>query len=209
MPADCATSVSPLSRCGTLSLSAGSRYTAKRVRTAGVQGTMMRRLMILPWLAVLAACAGGPPPEQGPMPGLRASFPPGAVIDVIRVDVLDPLPLRTAELVAPDGATAPSSSLNVEANPRSIGGQNSLHDPWRTSMLTANGINPLPSGGTDASLRSETVVLMTVSTAEIPLPDSVAYRQDWAHYRVRLGFAAPGNQLDIREIAAPAPPPAK
>jgi hypothetical protein len=206
--------VSPLSRRGTLSLSAGSRYTANcvrtgHVRTGAVQGKTMRRLMILSWLIVLAACADGPPPATGPMPGLRASFPPGAVTDVIRVDALDPLPLRTAELVAPDGAASPASSLNVEANPSTIGGQRALNDPWRTSMLAPNGNNPLPVGGIDPSLRSESVVLMTVSTADIPLPDPVAYRRDWTGYRIRLGFGTSGNRLDIREIPAPAPPPAK
>lgn len=201
--------VSPLSRRGTLSLSPGSRYTANRVRTGAAQGKTMRRLMILSWLVALAACAGGPPPAQGPVPGVRASFPPGAVTDVIRVNVLDPLPLRTAELVAPGGAATPATSLDVEANPRTIGGQNSLNDPLRTSMMTPNGNNPLPSGGVDASLRSETVVLMTVATADIPLPDPVAYRRDWTSYRIRLGFGGPGNRLDVRDIPAPAPPPAK
>ena len=46
-----------------------------------------------------------------------------------------------------------------------------------------------------------------LSTAEITLPDPVAYRRDWAGYKIRLGFAAGGSQLQIRVIGAPAPPP--
>ena len=44
--------------------------------------------------------------------------------------------------------------------------------------------------GADATYRSETQVLMMVSTADIPLPDPVVYRRDWANYRIRLGFDA-------------------
>jgi len=169
---------------------------------------MRRCLMILPSLFVLAACADGPPPPTGPVQGVRASFPPGAVTDVIRIDALDALPLRVAELVAPDGAATPSSSLDVDANPRTIGGQSTLSDPWRGSTLSPNGIDPLPSGPIDPTVRSQSQLLLTVSTADIPLPDPVAYRRDWVNYRIRLSFGAAGNQLDTRELPAPPPPPA-
>jgi len=47
---------------------------------------------------------------------------------------------------------------------------------------------------------------MTVSRAEIALPDPVAYRRDWTRYRLRLTFGSPPGQSEIREIAAPQPP---
>jgi hypothetical protein len=50
-------------------------------------------------------------------------------------------------------------------------------------------------------------VLAVLSQAEIPLPDPVAYRRDWATYRVRLTFGTPPSDLESRELAAPAPPP--
>jgi len=168
---------------------------------------MRRCLMILPSLIVLAACADGPPPASGPQQGVRASFPPGAVTDVIRVDAIDTLPLRTAELIAPDGTATPASSLDVDANPRTIGGQSTLSDPWRASMLSPNGNDPLPTASVDQAMRSQIQVLLTVSTADIALPDPVAYRRDWADYKIRLGFGAPDNRLDTREIPAPAPLP--
>lgn len=168
---------------------------------------MRRRWMILPPMMLLAACAGGPPPAAGPQPGVRAEFPPGGLSGVIRVDALDRLPLRTAELVAPDGSTTPANSIDAEANPSTANGQSSLSDPWRNSEL-GNPPDSLPGGsGIEPAARSEARLLLTVSTAAITLPDPVAYGRDWQHYRIRLGFAAAGNRLDIREIPAPAPPP--
>lgn len=168
----------------------------------------MRRLwMILPCLLALAACTDAPPPQTGPMAGVQASFPPGAVVNVIRVDALDRLPLRTAELVAPDGGTAAANSIDVQANPATIAGPHAYRDPWRSSQIGPNGINPAPDATSDPSPNSIHQLLLTVSTAQIPLPDPVAYRRDWAGYKIRLGFANPGNQLDMREIPAPQPPP--
>ena len=168
----------------------------------------MRRVwMILPCLLVLAACADAPPPEAGPAPSVRASFPPGADVNVIRVDAFDPLPLRTAELVAPDGSTTPAGSIDAEANPKMLAGQHAFSDPWRSSSLGPNGLNPAPDATTDPSPYSTHQLLMTVSTAQISLPDAVAYRRDWAGYKIRLGFAGGGHQLEMREIPAPEPPP--
>jgi hypothetical protein len=167
----------------------------------------MRRLsMILCFLLPLAACADAPQPSL-PQQGAQASFPPGAVVNVIRVDALDTLPLRAAELVAPDGTATPASSLDVEKTPERNGGQNSTNDLWRSSMLGNNGIPQLPNNQVDATIRSRNTLLLMVSTADIPLPDPVAYRRDWASYRIRLSFGAGGGELDTREIAAPQPPP--
>jgi hypothetical protein len=168
---------------------------------------MRRSLMILSSLLVLAACTDAPPPASGPLPGVRASFPAGAATGIIKVDALDRLPLRAVELIAPDGTATTASSLDVTANPEAISGQGAIADPWRSSILGTNGINPLPSGVPDPAVRSRDQLLLMVSTADITLPDPVAYRRDWANYRIRLGFGAPGNQLDLREIPAPPPPP--
>jgi hypothetical protein len=170
---------------------------------------MRRWLMILPSLIVLAACTDAPPGAGAPRQEARASFPRGGVADVIKIDVLDPAPLRAADLVAPDGTTTSASSLDVNANPQTIGGQGTIADPWRPSMLGSNGINPLPTGQIDPAARARDQLLLTVSTADITLPDPVAYRRDWGNYKIRLSFAAAGDQLETRDIPAPEPPPEK
>jgi hypothetical protein len=169
----------------------------------------MRRLLpILPLLVALAACTDAPPPGADiPQQGVTASFPPGAVVNVIQVDARDSAPLRAAELVAPDGSTTPANWLNVDPNPQRLTGQDAVADPWRSSGFGTNGISPLPTTtGAPNFARSQNQLLMMISTADIPLPDPVVYRQDWAKYKIRLSFAA-GDQLDVREIPAPAPPP--
>jgi hypothetical protein len=166
---------------------------------------LRRLLIILPSLMMLAACTDAPPPTMGPQQGVRASFPPGGVAGVIQIDALDSLPLHAAELVAPDGTATPQSYLNVTANPRTLGGTASLTDPWRTSMLGSNGIDPMLGTPPSPVARSQEQLLLTASTADITLPDPVAYRHDWANYKIRLSFGPTGS--DVREIAAPQPPP--
>lgn len=168
---------------------------------------MRRCLMLLSCLIALAACAGAPPPGADvPPPGVTARFPPGGVVGVIRVDVLDPLPLRAAALVAPDGSVTPASWLDVRSNPERLAGTISLNDPWRPSSLGTNGLNPLPSGPTDPAARARNQLLLTASTADLTLADPVAYQRNWQSYRIRLGFAT-GDQIETRDIPAPAPPP--
>jgi hypothetical protein len=166
---------------------------------------LRRLLMILPSLMMLIACADAPPPALGPQQGVRASFPPGGVTGVIQIDALDALPLHAAELVAPDGTATPASYLDVTANPRTLGGTASITDPWRTSMLGSNGIDPTLGTPPSPVARAQEQLLLTASTADITLPDPVAYRRDWANYKVRLSFGPSGS--DVREIAAPQPPP--
>jgi hypothetical protein len=168
---------------------------------------MRRFWMIVPCLAVLAACTEAPPPAAAPPPGVTASFPPGALANVVQVRALDPLPLRTAELVAPDGTTTPASSIDVSANPTAIAGQTAFKDPWRTSSLGPNGLNPMPDATSDPTVNSQHQLLLTVSIAQIAPPDPVAYRRDWQSYKIRLGFVGSGHQLETRDIPAPEPPP--
>ena len=168
----------------------------------------MRRLsLLLALLFVPAACADAPQTAL-PQQGAWASFPPGGVVNVIRVDARDTLPLRTVELVAPDGAAIPASSLDVDKTPERNGGQSTVNDPWRSSMFAStNGIPIVPSTQLDPTVRSQNTLLLMVSTADIPVPDPVAYRRDWQKYHIRLGFGAGGDAVDTREIPAPQPPP--
>jgi hypothetical protein len=170
----------------------------------------MRRLpMTLLSLTVLAACTDAPPPTLLPQQGVTASFPPGVVVNLIRVNALDTLPMRAAELVAPDGTATPATYLDVDKSPQSNNGQSTLNDPWRSSMLGANGVPQLPNGQLAPAVRSHDTLLLMVSTAEIPVPDPVAYRRDWANYHIRVTFSGigGGGEPNTQEIPAPQPPP--
>jgi hypothetical protein len=179
---------------------------------------MRRVLPVLPavllpfWL--LAGCDGDValppgPPGLGPTPQIRVSFPPGGIADTIVVAAIERLPLRSAELVAPNGAITRASNIDVDAAPRFATGQWAAGDPWRTSLNANGGAAVLTPQHAEAgaALESRQQILATVSTADIPLPDPVAYRRDWLHYRVRLSFGTPPGEVETREFAAPQPPP--
>lgn len=181
----------------------------------------MRRVLLLlvPSLALLllAGCVGGDvPPPQPPLalPGetaeLRASFPPRGLVDTIEIDAIERLPLRVAVLVAPDGTTTPANYINVEANPRLATGQWSVSHAWQDAVSSGNSAIAAATRTNvqaGAALHGEEQLLATASTADIALPDPVAYHRDWRRYRIRLIFGTPPEEVETREIAAPAPPP--
>lgn len=158
----------------------------------------------------LAACAAGDaaPPPQAATAELVAGFPAGGLADTITITAVDRLPLRGAELVAPDGATTPANWLDVNSGPAVRTGQSVANNPWETALTGSTAVAALttPNVGPNAALRSEVRLLAIVSQAQIPLPDPVAYRRDWANYRVRITFGTPPGELEVREIAAPPPP---
>jgi hypothetical protein len=172
----------------------------------------MRRLIpvLLP-LVILGACTGtgGGSPPPGATADLQVGFPSGGLADTIAVTAIDRLPLRAAALVAPDGAAIPADWINVNADPRVATGQWVAGNPWETSLTGSSAAAALttPNAEVNAALRSQVQLLAMVSQAEIPLPDPVAYRRDWANYRVRLTFGTPPGEIEAREIAAPEPPP--
>jgi hypothetical protein len=171
----------------------------------------MRRIVpvLLP-LVLAAACDSEiASPPSGPTAQVRASFPAGGVVDTIVVDAVERLPLRAAELVAPDGTATAASYVNVVASPRFATGQVVAADPWLTPLSGDNGAAAALVAHPEAraALQSQTQLLATVSTADIPLPDPVAYRRDWANYRIRLTFGTPPSAIETQEIAAPEPPP--
>jgi hypothetical protein len=165
---------------------------------------MRRLLLILPSLLYLTGCTGSPPPDLLPGPHVTIGFPPGSVVNVIKIEAVDNQPLRAAELVAPDGTVTSASWLDVDRDIQSTSGQYESDSAWHNASFAATG-PLLPGTNTDATYLSHSEVLLTTANAEIPLPDPVVYRRDWQHYKIRLTFGATGTP-DIREVAAPQPP---
>jgi hypothetical protein len=185
------------------------------------RGDAMRRVVpvllplllpvLLPLILVTGCDGGGlPPGPSGPVGAsaqLRASFPQRGFADTIVIDAIDRLPLRTAELVGPGGAVTPAGNIDVIASPRVATGQWVAGDPWRNALSGSGSaaVLTMQQAQAGAALYSQEQLLATVSTAEITLPDPVAYRRDWARYRIRLTFGIPPSDVETREIAAPAP----
>ena len=168
----------------------------------------MRKIVSLLTAMVLAACADtGLPPVATDQ--IRVRFPPGGVVDVIEVDAVDRLPLRQAELVAPDGQATPASYLNVDASPGVTFNPEFANNPYAGNALGAANITAgvTSAGLTPGAPQQRVAVLAMVSTASIPLPDPVEYRRDWRGYRIRLGFGDPPGAVETRELPAPEPLP--
>ncbi len=173
---------------------------------------MRRVLPVLLPLFFVTACDGVvalPPGPPGLNAQLRASFPRGGVADTIAVEAIERVALRAAELVAPNGTAIAAGTIDVAGSPRVAAGQSVAGDPWRVALLGGEALAALtmPQTQAGAALYSQQQLLATVSTAEIALPDPVAYRRDWARYRIRLVFGTPPSEVESREIAAPEPPP--
>jgi len=176
---------------------------------------MRRVLPVLLPLLLIAGCADGrapPPPGSlgalGPSAQLRAGFPRGGIADTIVIDAVERLPLRTAELLSPDGTVTPAGSIDVDASPSFATGQRVAGDPWRNSLSGTGSAATLslPLAQPGAAMWSREQLLATVSSAEIALPDPVVYRRDWRRYRIRLTFGTPPGEVETREIPAPEPP---
>jgi len=108
-----------------------------------------------------------------------------------------------------DGVVTGSSYLNVNDSPSLATGQWAGGNSWADAVTGNNALAALSLQRSEgsAALRGQQQLLAIVSTAEITLPDPVAYRRDWQHYRVRLAFGTPPGEAETREIPAPAPLP--
>ena len=166
-------------------------------------------------LFALVGCDGGAAPPPGPpLPGqpsssaqVRVGF--GGLVDTIDVTAIERLPLRAAELVAPDGTATPSGPITVDPSPRFATGQWNTSNSWKDPITgnSALGALTLRHAQAGAALQGQEQLLAMVSDAQISLSDPVAYRRDWANYRVRLTFGTPPGAVETQELPAPAPPP--
>jgi hypothetical protein len=166
----------------------------------------MRAAAFLMTVALVAACA----PENGlpPLPTdqVRARFPPGGVVNSIEIDAVDRLPLRTAELVAPDGQTTPASYLHVNPSPSVMFYQRQIDTPYEGNFFTTDNVAPVPAVVMGAP-QGDATLLEMVSTASIPVPDEIEYRRDWRSYRIFLSFGDLAGEVERRVLPAPEPPP--
>jgi hypothetical protein len=166
----------------------------------------MRAAVFVLTLALVAACA----PESGlaPLPTdqVRARFPPGGVVNSIEIDAIDRLPLRTAELVSPDGQATPASYLHVNPSPSVTFYQREIDTPYEGNIFGIRSVAPVPALVT-GSPQGDAQLLAMVSTASIPVPDEIEYRRDWRSYRIFLSFGDLAGEVERRVLPAPEPPP--
>ncbi len=166
----------------------------------------MRAAPVFLTLALVAACA----PESGlpPVPAdqIRARFPAGGVVNSIEVEAIDRLPLRTAELVSPDGQATPASYLHVNPSPSVTFYQRQIDTPYEGNTFGIGNVAPVPAVVTGAP-QGDARLLEMVSTASIPLPDEIEYRRDWRSYRIFLSFGDLAGEVERRILPAPEPPP--
>jgi hypothetical protein len=168
---------------------------------------MRRVLPVLLPLFLIAGCEGGDAPPSGPTPQIRIGFPRGGIADTIAVNAIERLPLRTADLIAPDGKITPAGNIEAAASPRFATGQQSVGNPWQRALAASSPLATMTNAQAGAVFQEREQLLATVSSAEIALPDPVVYRRDWGHYRIRLTFGTPPGEVETRELAAPEPPP--
>jgi hypothetical protein len=168
----------------------------------------MRSSISILIFGALAACADSGLPA---LPGdqIQTGFPPGGVIDVIQVNAINRLPLRTAELIAPDGQATPASYLTVNPAPSVASYQAFPNRPYPGSGFDVGTITAAAPAAplTGSAPQQRVTFLKMVANASIPLPDSVEYRREWRSYRIRLTFGTPPGETETQEVAAPEPPP--
>jgi hypothetical protein len=165
----------------------------------------MRVAGVLLSVALLTACGGEPGLPPLPTDQVRARFPPGGVVDAIEVDAVDRLPLRSAELIAPDGEATPASYLHVDPSPTATFDQRVAYagTSWAIgNNASAAAFSTDPGGAPQTRAR----LLTMASTASIPVPDEVAYRRDWRGYRIFLSFGDLAGEVERRVLPAPEPP---
>jgi hypothetical protein len=175
-------------------------------RFSAADRTPIRLAAAMVGLSLCVACVS----ESGlsPLPNdqIRARFPPGGVVDAIEVDAIDRLPLRTAELVAPDGRATPASYLHVSPSPGVAFSQRFVDSPYEGNVFGVGGLSPVPADVTGAPQGAARLLAM-VSTASIPVPDEVEYRREWRSYRIFLSFGDLPGEVERHVLPAPQPPP--
>jgi hypothetical protein len=140
---------------------------------------------VVPALLLLGGCGEGTVPPSAPLERITAEF--AALSDVIVVTAVDRLPLRSAELVDPEGERTPAYSLDVSSSP--------MVEPSTAEQALRQ---------TPGMPYQVTNVNAMVATALIRLPDPTRYAKSWQQWRVELKLGDPGDERDLT-LPAPAP----
>ena len=205
---DCATPAPPLSRDGVAFSFGGARFALHR-RADRPQPRSREHdaplLLILPSLLPIAACADAPPPPRCPR-RVTIGFPPGAVVNVIRIDAVDPCrcaPPSWSRRTAPRPRPAGSRSTPT---PRTIPGET------RSAIHGAAHARRQRPGASQRAIRAGPTQQRPAAADGIDRRDHAArpgcLSPRLAELRSAELCAPADNQADMREIAAPEPPPA-
>jgi|AraplaMF_Col_mMF_1032025.scaffolds.fasta_scaffold00141_10 hypothetical protein len=156
----------------------------------------------------LAGCSGDettPPPRES----MASHFVLGSP-DQILTTIVDPLPVKSALLMLPDGQTVAAYQIDKERNTYTdtndyYGSGLGVGVQGGSNGVVSSGIGigfPLFGGG-GADARSHST---TTSTLRFKVPDMAAYRRDWQHWVLHVDLDDGANRRAI-ETLPPAPPP--
>ncbi|WP_133611538.1 hypothetical protein [Dongia mobilis] len=147
-------------------------------------------------------------PVQGAGDGVPTFDTTRATIagDIITVTVTDPLPARSARLIAPDGAVTEAASIETERY--TAHEDNSMRPRIGASVVggsgggvsTGIGIGFPLFGSDDSRTWRETQSRITIR-----LPDMAAYRADWQRYAIAVDLDDGVNRRSF-QMLPPAPP---
>ncbi|MBI3707560.1 MAG: hypothetical protein HY246_07775 [Proteobacteria bacterium] len=156
-------------------------------------------------LATLAACSRTPQREPQ-RPSVTASIVAGEdAAPLIEIVAINRLPLTSAELVDPAGATTPAARIERETLP--------------TTTVERQGIGVGVSGGSSQGIEGVTIELplfgsrrrpppspgLVRSRARLPILDGDAYALSWERSVVRLRFGTAPGETSLAEVPAPDP----
>ncbi len=167
---------------------------AKSMRNAKTAAVLLAALLNI------VGCSGNDNASNS-APGVTVRYieaPPS-----LDVTAVNPYPLASADLVAPDGRYVRTDAIQRETL-RSGGGSSIGFGGFGTSggsFGTGVGIG-FPLGGSSAAPG------MIRSRAHLPIPDADEYRRDWQRMVVRLRFGTPPAELAVNDVLAPPPTPA-
>jgi hypothetical protein len=166
------------------------------------------RLLLGAVLALgLGGCWGGssaPPPRQSVVSHFVAGAP-----GTIETVIVDPLPVKAARLLRPQGPAIEAARIdrdrNVYAEDTGYGPGVAIGAEGGSQSRVSTGIGfafPLFGGG-GSGVRT---TAMTTSTLRFQVPDMAAYRRGWQGWTLQLELDDGASRRTI-ETLPPAPPP--
>ena len=165
----------------------------------------MKRSALLALLLALAGCGYDSPPPRGIDEQVRASLT--AEDDrVIVVTVTDPLPVKAARLIAPDGST--TEAYAIDRDSQTYGGGGGLRPNVGVGVTggssggvsTGIGIGfPIFSSNDGGPARR-----LTESRVRLRIPDTADYRLNWQRYAIAVDLDDGVNRRSFQMIP-PAP----